>query len=134
MRRVIGILVASLALGALLLWTVERFSPVATAATAQEEAEGTVLNLSVPGMTCGSCEGRIRTALEQNPGVREVIVDLGSRTVRVTYDPSKADPKALAEAVTRAGYPARYLPEGTSAPAPRRSGSGCGGGCCDNKG
>lgn len=93
------------------------------------------LVLGVEGMTCGSCEGRIRASLEGAPGVRAVAVDLGARTVAVEYVAGGGDPRALAEAVTRAGYPARFLGFG-AAPVSARSGAGsgagkgCGGGCC----
>ncbi|MDF1552620.1 MAG: heavy metal-associated domain-containing protein [Deferrisomatales bacterium] len=143
MRRTLAILITSLTLGALLLWGVDRVATgAATAETVIEAGVGTdagtgtaaELTLAVSGMTCGSCEGRIRDALEARPGVRQVAVDLGSRTVRVVYDPAKEDPKALAEVVTAAGYPARYLPPGTALPTAPRSGGGCGGGCCGNQG
>jgi copper chaperone CopZ len=88
-----------------------------------------LLTLAVPSITCGSCEGRITRALEGRAGVRGVQVDLRARVVRVAYDPALADPKALAEAVTAAGYPARYLAPGAPLPAPARGG----GGCCDNR-
>ena len=135
MRRTLAILITSLTLGALLLWGVERVATAETVAAAAAGAgDGTAITLAVSGMTCGSCEGRIRDALEARPGVRQVAVDLGSRTVRVVYDPATADPKALAEVVTAAGYPARYLAPGTTLPAVPRSGGGCGGGCCANQG
>ena len=142
MRRTLAILITSLTLGALLLWGVERVATgAATAETVAAAAAGTgdgaAITLAVSGMTCGSCEGRIRDALEARPGVRQVAVDLGSSTVRVLYDPAAEDPKALAEVVTAAGYPARYLPPGTALPAVPRSGGGCGGcggGCGANQG
>jgi copper chaperone CopZ len=93
------------------------------------------LVLGVERMTCGSCEARIRAALEGRPGVRAVAVDLAGRTVAVEYAAGAGDPRALAEAVSRAGYPARFLGFGAM-PASAGSGTGsgvgkgCGGGCC----
>ncbi len=92
------------------------------------------LLLDVPGMTCGSCEGRIREALEARPGVTAVAVDLALKTVTVEYAAGGDDPKALADAVTRSGYPARFRASGPGVPpaatgAPR-PGGGCGGNCC----
>lgn len=134
MRRAAVWAVAALVLGAAGVWAVGRPAPgAATAAPAPPAVPGAVLTLAVPSMTCGSCEGRISRALEARPGVGEVRVDLGARVVRVAYDPALADPKALAEAVTAAGYPARYLAPGAPLPAPARGGGGCGGGCCDNR-
>ena len=91
------------------------------------------LVLGVERMTCGSCEGRIRAALEEIPGVTAVAVDLSGRTVAVEYAAGGGDPRALAEAVSRAGYPARFLGIGTGPlPAGQKAaaGKGCAGGCC----
>lgn len=131
MRLTYWILAGTLALGVALAWAAERGGDPSLAAV--DTAETRVL-LAVPSMTCGSCEGRIRAALGADPGVREVTVDLGSRTVEVVYAAGTADPKALADAVTRAGYPARYLPPDDPRPAPAKAGSGCGGGCCAGQG
>ena len=134
MKRTISILALSLLLGALLLAGVDRMSAIGAEDTIAPVTRGSVLTLAVPGMTCGSCEARIRSALKGQPGVRNVEVDLPSLSVQVVYDPATADPKALADRVSKAGYPARYLPAGTAAPAPRQPAGGCGGGCCDNRG
>lgn len=92
------------------------------------------LLLDVPGMTCGSCEGRIREALEARPGVTAVAVDLARKTVTVEYVAGSDDPKALADAATRIGYPARFLASGPGvapvAPGAARPKGGCGGNCC----
>lgn len=92
------------------------------------------LLLDVPGMTCGSCEGRIREALEARPGVTAVAVNLARKTVTVEYVAGGDDPKALADAVTRSGYPARFLASGPAVaparPAAERPRGGCGGDCC----
>lgn len=96
------------------------------------------LVLGVERVTCGSCEARIRSALEGLPGVRAVAVDLAARTVAVEHAPESSDPRALADAVTRVGYPARFLGYAAGpVPAGARSGlgsggagKGCGGGCC----
>ncbi|MFU8857897.1 MAG: heavy-metal-associated domain-containing protein [Deferrisomatales bacterium] len=102
---------------------------------AAEEPSGPsqTLLLGVERMTCGSCEARIRQALEERPGVTAVAVDLASRTVAVEYAAGTADPRVFAEAVTRAGFPARFLGLGDG-PLPVRpkaaAGKGCAGGCC----
>jgi hypothetical protein len=49
--------------------------------------------------------------------------------VAVDYLEGSADPKTVAEALTRAGYPARYLSSGASPPGARPR-TGCGGSCC----
>jgi len=131
MKLTYWILAGTLALGVALAWAAERGGDPTTAAV--DTAETRIL-LAVPSMTCGSCEGRIRAALDADPRVRGVTVDLGSRTVEVVYAADVADPKTLADAVTRAGYPARYLPPDAPRPAAPKARSGCGGGCCGGAG
>lgn len=63
-----------------------------------------VVNLRVPGMSCGHCERRIKQAVGGLAGVRTVEVDLGGKRVTVDYDEAAADVASLKEAVRRAGY------------------------------
>ncbi len=58
--------------------------------------------LSVRGMTCASCVGRVETALRAVPGVLEATVNLASE--RATVRLSEVDPGALLAAVREAGY------------------------------
>ncbi len=112
-------------------------TPETPAQGAVAPAEGAAVErllLGVERVTCGSCEARIRAALDGRPGVRAVAVDLAQRTVTVEYAAGSDDPKALAEAVTAAGYPARFLTAGQAVAAPEtgaaRPRGGCGGNCC----
>ncbi|MBX9963166.1 MAG: heavy metal translocating P-type ATPase [Burkholderiales bacterium] len=61
------------------------------------------LSLSVEGMTCASCVGRVERALSAVPGVREVTVNLATETATVRADP-EVDAARLAAAVEQAGY------------------------------
>lgn len=67
-------------------------------------AQSTVL--SVEGMTCASCVGRVERALQAVPGVTQAAVNLATEraTVRGT-----ADPDALIAAIGKAGYEARLV-------------------------
>jgi len=88
---------------------------------------------AVEGLSCGSCEGQVVKTLQAQPGVRAVGVDLRAGRVVVEYEPSVVDAKRLADAVTRIGYPARYLASGPSVPLGQRGRAGggdCGGSCC----
>ena len=62
--------------------------------------------LSVEGMTCASCVGRVERALKAAPGVTAAEVNLATETARITTDGSTG-PAALALVLDRAGYPAR---------------------------
>ncbi|WP_313336076.1 heavy metal translocating P-type ATPase [Pseudomonas oryzihabitans] len=58
--------------------------------------------LSISGMTCATCAGRVERALQKVPAVSAAGVNLASEKARVSA-PGDAAP-ALAEAVTAAGY------------------------------
>ena len=62
--------------------------------------------LSVEGMTCASCVGRVERALRNTEGVREANVNLATETADVTVDDAVAL-GTLVEALDKAGYPAR---------------------------
>ncbi len=73
-----------------------------------------VVTLSVEGMTCAACTGRVERVLKAQPGVASAVANLATRRAQVTLW-ERADPAALAAAVTRAGYAATPLEE--AAPA-----------------
>jgi copper chaperone len=62
------------------------------------------LQLSVPGMHCGHCERAVKDEVSAVPGVRDVVVDLGTKMVTVTGSP--LDEAAVRAAVAEAGYEA----------------------------
>src|SRR5687768_14487113 len=66
-------------------------------------------DLSVGGMTCASCVGRVERALQQVPGVREASVNLATESARVVVDASDdvAIDARLRRAVRSAGYEPR---------------------------
>ncbi len=68
-------------------------------------SEFTKVALSVEGMTCASCVGRVEKALRAEPGVLEASVNLANETARVSYS-APADLKGLVEKLSDAGYPA----------------------------
>ena len=101
-----------------------------------------VVVLKTLGMTCGSCAGKIETALRGSPGVAEVKVDVEAAQVVAVYDARIASPEALADAVTTAGFKsgitrklslAQYREmTGQKVPGKDQAGkSGCGSRCCN---
>jgi len=62
--------------------------------------------LSVEGMTCASCVGRVERALNSTTGVSNANVNLATETAEVTFD-APADVAGLVAALDKAGYPAR---------------------------
>ncbi|WLG51584.1 heavy metal translocating P-type ATPase [Pseudomonas sp. FP1742] len=64
------------------------------------------LELSIEGMTCASCVGRVERALTKVPGVKSVSVNLANERAHLELL-GQVDPQTLIGAVTRAGYSAR---------------------------
>ena len=71
-------------------------------------------SLSIGGMTCASCVGRVTKALNRVDGVVAASVNLATETATVTHDPSLAPVTDLTAAVVRVGYTA--TPKPTRAP------------------
>src|SRR5713101_3111296 len=62
------------------------------------------VKLSVRGMTCADCTGKVKTALEGVPGVTKAEVSLEKNEAAVTYEKGKTTPEALVKAVQKAGF------------------------------
>ncbi|HEP9100162.1 TPA: copper-translocating P-type ATPase [Pseudomonas aeruginosa] len=62
------------------------------------------IELSIEGMTCASCVGRVERALKAVPGVSEAVVNLATERATVR---GAVDAGALVSAVAKAGYEAR---------------------------
>ncbi len=78
---------------------------IATLPLAVLAATPKTVTLAVHNMTCDLCPITVRKSLEKVPGVSAVKVDFDKKTASVTYDPDKAQPEALTQATTNAGYP-----------------------------
>ena len=78
-------------------------------------ARESMVDLSVSDMTCASCVGRAQRALAAQPGVLSASVNLAAESAHITYLDGATTPAQLAEALTKAGYPARQA----SATAPQ---------------
>ncbi|WP_447921944.1 heavy metal translocating P-type ATPase [Achromobacter aegrifaciens] len=70
-------------------------------------AESTI-ELSVTGMTCASCVGRVEKALKAVPGVSNASVNLATERASITAA-GGVPASALIQAVAKAGYEARTL-------------------------
>jgi copper chaperone len=63
------------------------------------------LTLSVEGMHCGGCIGRVTAALQGIKGVELGSVEVGS--AHVTFDPDEVSTEDIVTAVNRIGFSAR---------------------------
>ena len=69
------------------------------------------LEVSVLGMTCASCVGRVERAIQKVPGVVSVAVNLATNRARVGYIDGRVGFADIAAAVAAAGYEAKALEE-----------------------
>jgi len=69
----------------------------------------TATELSVEGMSCASCTGRVERALAAVDGVIEANVNLATGRARVRHLAGAVSPEHLAAAAARAGYPAKAV-------------------------
>ena len=69
-------------------------------------------SLSVEGMTCANCVGRVERALQKTAGVLDASVNLATEKATVTYLPDAASLGQLKGAVRQAGYEVREETEG----------------------
>ena len=74
----------------------------------------TSVRLSITGMTCATCSGRVEKVLRKQPGVVSAQVNLASETASVAYTTGLTDVPALVAAVERAGYGASLAPSDAS--------------------
>ncbi|HLF89029.1 MAG TPA: HAD-IC family P-type ATPase, partial [Anaerolineales bacterium] len=65
--------------------------------------------LTLSGLWCTSCTWLISETLRRAPGVEDAEVSFVQREARVTFDPSRTNPKQLRKRVRRLGYRA-FLP------------------------
>lgn len=72
----------------------------------------------IVSMKCKNCQDRIEEALAFAPGVKKLEVDLGKKTVAITYQPSKTSPDELKETIKKLGYTVaqKKTPSVTTAP------------------
>jgi Cu+-exporting ATPase len=68
-------------------------------------------------MTCAACQHHVEDALRSTTGVESARVDLMAHRASVVFDPARARPEALVEAIRAAGYDA-VLPRPESGGSP----------------
>ncbi|WP_445504410.1 heavy metal translocating P-type ATPase [Microvirga sp. G4-2] len=65
--------------------------------------------LTIEGMTCASCVGRVEKALKASPGVLEASVNLATEKATIRHLAGVATPATLEEVVRKVGYEARRV-------------------------
>src|SRR3989304_2580674 len=62
------------------------------------------LTLPISGMTCASCVSHVEGALNELPGVSNVVVNLGTNKASLAYEPQLVNVSDLQRAIEEAGY------------------------------
>ncbi|MGJ8603075.1 MAG: heavy metal translocating P-type ATPase [Marivita sp.] len=86
--------------------------------TAGYPAKETTHRLSITGMTCASCTGRVERALQDRPGVISAAVNLATQTATVRSLDGAVTIETLAKTVTDAGYRAKPITSDTPTEVP----------------
>lgn len=72
--------------------------------TLEVSANDKSIEIQTKGMTCTGCENTIKSKVKKVEGVKDVMADFKSNTVKASFDPAKTNPEAIKEAITSAGY------------------------------
>jgi len=64
------------------------------------------VHVTVSGMHCAACVGRVQAALDDAPGVSSAVVNLLTNSATISYDPATVAPQALADRISAIGYAA----------------------------
>ncbi|CAA7616897.1 cation-translocating P-type ATPase [Magnetospirillum sp. SS-4] len=64
------------------------------------------LSLPVKGMTCAACSTRLERVLGKVDGVDRALVSLAAERADIRFDPDRARPEQLVEAIVKAGFQA----------------------------
>jgi len=79
----------------------------AHADTLVAEAAEQTQSFAIENMTCATCPITVRKAMERVDGVQSVKVDYDTKTAVVVFDPAITTAKAIGDASTGVGYPAK---------------------------
>ena len=82
--------------------TTETPTPAVLAGATQPLSER--CDLTITGMHCASCVGRVEKAIQRVPGVQDVAVNLLAERAAVTFDRNQTRPEDLIAAVDNFGY------------------------------
>ncbi|MDF2435329.1 MAG: P-type Cu+ transporter [Mucilaginibacter sp.] len=82
----------------------QRVPPIGAAQPALEQCD-----LTITGMHCAACVGRVEKAIKRVPGVQDAVVNLLSERAAVRFDASQAKPEDLIAAVYDSGYDASLM-------------------------
>ena len=85
------------------------FVGFSTSSLGTEPNNETTVKFTVEKMTCATCPISVRKAMERVDGVKEVRVDLESKTATVTFDSSLVTASDIGNASADVGFPASVM-------------------------
>jgi len=62
------------------------------------------IELTVDGMKCGGCSGRLQRVLDATDGVQAADIVLETKQVSIQYDPARIDINAIHNVIADAGF------------------------------
>jgi len=62
------------------------------------------VEIHTSGMTCTGCESTIKNKVKKINGVKEVIADFKTNTVKAIYDDRRTNAEEIKDAISSAGY------------------------------
>lgn len=74
------------------------------ASVADTKGALTTLKLGVTGMSCVSCEMKIRAAVEKLPGVSDCVASVATTSATVSFDAAQVSRAQIEKAIQGAGY------------------------------
>lgn len=69
------------------------------------------LDITVKGMTCASCVGRVERVLNKNSAIKEASVNLATEKARVQFNPNEIKIEEIISLIEKAGYTASLQEE-----------------------
>ena len=91
-----NVILSSIVLFALML--------VSAAAFSQDKKEATIKIKT--SAVCDMCKDRIEQGMAYEKGVKNIVLDVDTKIVTITYNPSKTTPDDLRKAISKLGYDA----------------------------
>jgi len=62
------------------------------------------VSFNIPSLSCSICSGKIMDGVKSLAGIGDVLADLKSQTVKVTYNPSDTNPQEIKKAIASLGF------------------------------
>ena len=82
----------------------------ASESLAQDKKGTEIVYFYIEGMNCENCQATIEKNVSFEKGVTDLICDLPTKMVAITYKTDKTNPKKLAKAFDKIKMPAKLVP------------------------